>query len=133
MKSANPEKRSFTRVPFQSEAIVKSSDKTILCDLQNLSLNGLFLKTSEKIPVREPVELEILLSGSSSELSICLQGIVVRETEEGVAVQFQKMDLDSFIHLRNVVAYNCEDQTGIMEEFSRYIEKNRAAERETSS
>jgi len=129
---AGEEKRSFTRIPFQSEAIVKCSQKTLVCDLENLSLNGLLLKTPEPISVNEPVELEILLSGSSSELSISLQGIVVRQAEEGVAVQFRKMDLDSFIHLKNVVSYNCGGQADVMEEFSRYIERKREEQGENS-
>jgi hypothetical protein len=111
------ERRSFTRVLFQTEALIEYDGKSIRTSIENMSLKGMFLKTTEDIPVNKSLDMKILLSGSSSELSIKLKGKIIRREVNGLAAQFDGMDLDSFIHLKNVIAYNAEDQDKIMDEF----------------
>jgi len=41
----------------------------------------------------------------------------VFEDSDGVALQFAQVDLDSFVHLKNIVAYNSGGEDKIMEEF----------------
>ena len=113
------EKRNFTRVVFRSEAIVKSKDESLNGEIENLSLNGMLMKVPERLPVDEPVEVEVYLSGTSSELSMRMEGRVSRHSEEGLAVHFTGMNLDSFIHLRNIIAYNEGDEQKVMDEFYR--------------
>ncbi len=36
---------------------------------------------------------------------------------EGVAIWFDEMGLDAFVHLRNIVSYNAGNPDGIMAEF----------------
>lgn len=119
------EKRNFTRVLFQTEAVVGFADREIRGEIENLSMNGMFLLTSEKVTENEALEIKISLSGASSELSIDLKGTVVRQTPRGVAIQFKEMDLDSFIHLKNTVAYNRGDENEIMEEVYKFIERKK--------
>jgi hypothetical protein len=122
------EKRNCTRVLFQSEATVLYKDKTLRGEVENLSLNGLFLRVDDKIPLNEVVEVEMLLSGASSKLSINLQGLVVRQDDNGLAIQLMGMDLDSFIHFKNVIAYITGDEREIMDEFHKYVaHRNRGA------
>lgn len=116
------EKRNFTRVHFETEATVFFRGTKIRGEVRDLSLKGLFLETSESIPPGESLEIKISLSGASSELSIRLKGTSVRQEHDGVAVGFQEMDLDSFIHLRNTIAYNRVDEEEVMDEVFRFIE-----------
>ena len=118
------EKRQFTRVVFQSEAIVKAKDKTLKGEIGNLSLNGIFLNAPGALPVSEPVEVEIYLSGSTSELALKMEGTVLRDSPEGLAIQFKGMSLDSFIHLKNIISYNRGDEEKVMEEFYEYMRFN---------
>ena len=111
------EKRKHKRVPFQAEAVVRDRDLTVSGKIENLSMKGLFLKAAAADVGTGPLEVTILLSGSSSKLSIELTGKVVRKTENGMALQFLEMDLDSFIHLKNVVLYNSEDADAILDEY----------------
>jgi hypothetical protein len=115
------EKRNCTRVLFQSEAIVLYKDQTLRGKVENLSLNGLFLRVDDKIPLNEVVEIEILLSGASSKLSVNLQGMVVRQDEDGMAIQLIGMDLDSFIHFKNIITYITGEEREIMNEFHKYV------------
>ncbi len=119
------EKRNFTRVLYQSEAIVKCKELVVQGEISNLSLNGMFVNTTEQFPMDESVDIKILLSGASSELQIDLKGKVVRREDDGVGIQFKEMDLDSFIHLKNVIAYNRGDENEVMEELYAYMKRCR--------
>jgi hypothetical protein len=115
------EKRNCTRVLFQSEAILLYKDQTLRGKVENLSLNGMFLRVDDKIPPNEVVEIEILLSGASSKLSVNLQGMVVRQDEDGMAIQLIGMDLDSFVHFKNIITYITGEEREIMNEFHKYV------------
>lgn len=121
------EKRELTRVAFNIEAAVKYGDQTFTGKVENLSLNGMFIQTAGKVKPRDTVEITIHLAGETSELEVNLTGTVIRTTPEGIGLQFQKVDLDSFIHLRNIVAYNSEDEDKVMEEFFKFINHKSAA------
>ena len=118
------EKRHFTRVLFQTEAIVRSGSKTLRGEIGNLSLKGMFLNVPGGVPVNESVEVEILLSGSTSELALKMEGTVIRDSPEGLAIQFKGMSLDSFIHLKNIISYNRGDEEQVMEEFYEHMRFN---------
>ena len=120
------EKRNFTRIIFQSEAVVRYNDEIIEGDIGNLSLRGMLFLTSHELPAGSLITIKILLSGSSSELSVNLRGRVVRCFQGTLAVEFQEMDLDSFIHLKNIILYNTGDDQEVEEEFHRYLQSKPA-------
>lgn len=111
------EKRNNTRVVYNVSALLNYQDKKIKCSVENLSLNGILLKSDEEIPKDTDVNIEIILEGTSSQLSINLEGIVVRSEKSETAVEFKSVDLDSFIHLKNIVVYNEGSEEKIMKEF----------------
>ncbi|MBN2040888.1 MAG: PilZ domain-containing protein [Spirochaetes bacterium] len=111
------EKRTNTRILFNVTALVKYKEKEIKCSVENLSLNGILVKTDENIPVGEEVNINILMEGSTSHLTINLEGIVKRSDDSEMAAAFKSMDLDSFIHLKNIIVYNEGDEEKIMKEF----------------
>ena len=117
--------RHFTRVPFKTEALVKSSKNVVSGEVENLSLNGMFLKTTEKLDIEDDVDIGISLMGTSSELSIKIKGTIVRHEDKGMAIQFSMkgLDVDSFVHLRNIIAYNRGEQDAVMEEYFSYLNK----------
>jgi hypothetical protein len=120
------EKRKHQRVPFRAEATVKKKSIVINGRVDNLSMRGMFINTEARLTDNDEVEIIILLTGSSSQLSIDLTGTVVRQTETGIAIVFKEMDLDSFIHLRNVVSYNSMDADEIMDEYLQSIESRQS-------
>jgi hypothetical protein len=118
MKSAlgkKMENRYNARVPFHVHAVVKIKDQIIDGEVENLSTGGLLFKTTVDMPLNEPVAVKILLYGTSSHLALDITGKVVRKSGDGTAIQFTELDLDSFIHLRNIVSRNAEDEKIIQE------------------
>ena len=115
------ERRKFRRVPFEVTAAVQTGMVNISGVVHNLSMSGMFLATAKTVEGDNPLDISIMLSGASSMLSLRLKGRLVRQTEDGIAVEFQEMDLDSFIHLRNIVAQNSSDPDAVYEEYCQSI------------
>jgi hypothetical protein len=119
------EKRSFARIPFQTKAIVRSKDATVIGIVENLSLAGIFLKTPEKLRINRIVKIELLFTGTSSQLSILLNGKIMRHENTGMAIQFKNVDMDAFLHLKNLISYNTNQMDKLNEEFEKFVKKKR--------
>jgi hypothetical protein len=111
------EKRRNTRVAFEVGAVVKYKRKVIKGNVINLSLNGILLKTETVIPEDSKVKVGISMEGTTSKLLVNIDGVVVRSNISETAVTFNAIDLDSFIHLKNIIIYNEGDEEKIMQEF----------------
>ncbi|MBN2159626.1 MAG: PilZ domain-containing protein [Spirochaetes bacterium] len=114
------EKRNNVRVPFHVRSVIKHDDKVIEGEVSNLSTGGMLFKTAEKIGVDESVQISIYLYGSSSHLALNITGKVVRSTGGGIALRFTELDLDSFIHLKNIVSRNALDDEKKIKEFREF-------------
>ncbi len=121
--------RNFSRVDFTIAAKVVAGDRSLTGTVENLSLNGVFVKTDEKLPVDEQVHIDVTLSGISPDLVLSLSGVVVRVTEEGMALKFQKVDLDTFTHLKNIISYKSGNADKVMDELMDYIDRKLAAKK----
>lgn len=107
------ENRNFTRVIFCECASIKHDSQMFFGDIKNVSLQGLFIKTTQKIPLHTPVEVTVYNSQNSS---IYLNASVVRCEDAGLGIQICGMDVNSFVHLRNAVTMHCNDHNLIMKE-----------------
>jgi hypothetical protein len=108
-------KRKFSRVEFKIVATVKHGQRQFVGAVNNLSLSGIFLVTDQRIPIGEIVAILIALD-DQPENSVEMTGKVARVTEGGIAFNFDKIDYDSFIHLKNLVALNSGDEGKIQDE-----------------
>lgn len=118
--------RQFSRVRFRIGATIKTADRQFQGKVENLSMRGLFLVTEERLPFGEQVEITMVLSGTSPELILDLNGTVSRITENGLGFFFDKIDLDSYTHLKNIIAYNIDDAGKVMEEVFQSIDEKMA-------
>lgn len=124
------EKRKFERVDLRTEAVVRHRDVTFRGEVENLSLKGLFVRTNQKIPLHEKVDVAMFFHGSSSELSFSLEASVVRATDEGIGLNFRKIDIDSLVRSDVTATVGGSDRQRVIEEFYGYAENNDAAEEE---
>ncbi|MBT1072060.1 PilZ domain-containing protein [Pelotalea chapellei] len=108
--------RKFSRVDFKINTSISTANRIFTAEVQNLSMNGMFIKTSEHLTIDEAVDITMTLTGSYPEISLGFQGKVCRITEVGVGFHFEKIDLDSYTHLKNIIAYNIDDSEKVMEE-----------------
>jgi hypothetical protein len=119
--------RKFSRVHFQVDATVTAADRRFHGEVENLSMNGMFMVTGEQLQPGEPVNISIILSGVSPEIQVRISGTVSRIVENGIGFTFEKTDLDSYTHLKNIVAYNTDDADKILEELHHAIDEKTAA------
>lgn len=121
------ERRQFTRVPFVQRAIIEGGGQTATGVVSNLSLNGLFLESEDKLDESGTYTIKIMLSQDVMDIAINLKGTVVRCTEGGIAMMFEMdgIDVESFTLLRTVLSYNSGDPDLVMREFTSYLDKQR--------
>ena len=111
-------RRKRTRVDFTTKVVLKTESDliTVNADSADISLKGIFIKTEDKIIPGTRCDIEILLSGTSSRLSLNIKGVIVHQRKDGLGVNFESMDVDSHFHLKNIVMYNADDPDEIEKE-----------------
>ncbi len=117
------EKRTFARIPFKTKAIVRQKDATVIGIVENLSLAGIFLKTPERLRLKRLVKIELLFTGTSSQISIILDGKITRHENVGMGIEFRNLDLDAFFHLKNLINYNTDKIDKVKKEFQKLAEE----------
>lgn len=115
--------RKFSRVPFHVVATITAGSRSFQGAVENLSMNGMFMETVERLAEGEPVEIVISLAGTEPEIRVAFSGRAARLTEHGIAFCFEKVELDSYTHLKNIIAYNMADPEKVMEEIYSSIEE----------
>ncbi len=104
------ERRRFSRIPFRVKAEMTADDAFYSVDsIDSLSVGGCLLPIKADIKLGTGCNVRILLTGTSSELVIRIDGEINRCTPEGVAIKFTRIDPDSLIHLQNIILYNSPD------------------------
>ena len=99
------EKRAANRIRFESQITIRTDDQTIeaTADSRNISLKGIYLTPRKKIALGAHCTLAITLTGEGSQMIVTIPGRVCRHDDQGMAVAFLDMDVDSFVHLKNLV------------------------------
>lgn len=112
------EKRKRTRVHFKTQVTLRTEELEIEAEAnsKDISLKGIFVNTKEKIPAGTPCDIEIMLTGTSTELALSIKGTIIRQEPSGLGIAFDSMDVDSYFHLKNIVMYNASDPEDIEKE-----------------
>lgn len=107
------ERRKHSRVGFATRIDVRvaSGQNTISlkANSRDLSLKGIFVKTRERFPLETGCKVDIYLTGGVEEIKLEIQGRTVRQTDDGIGIVFESMDVDTYTHLKNIVYYNSGD------------------------
>lgn len=114
------EKRNYQRVNFSINTYLEHEDVSYLVKVLNISLNGMLLETPENIDIEINAisKIKLLVTEDPPEVEINLEGTVIRKEGCHIGIRIDNIDLDSFINLRNIVAYNSGNYDKIMEEFN---------------
>ncbi len=102
------DQRTRTRIRFETTAILQIDDQNIAAHTssRDISLDGIFLRTGETIPINASCLVIITITGASSILTLRIKGRTIRRDHTGVAVRFTEFELDSFAYLKNIVLNN---------------------------
>ena len=115
------DKRRFTRIPFTVKAEVRAANVLYsIEEFSNLSIGGCLVPITAQLESGTECQVEVLLSGTSSELTLRVEGEVVRSLPESVAIRFTRIDPDSLFHLQNIIRHNAQDPDKIEAEISEH-------------
>ncbi|NTV48886.1 MAG: PilZ domain-containing protein [Geobacteraceae bacterium] len=121
--------RKFSRVHFNVGATIRIDDRQFQGAVENLSMTGMFMLTNEQLTEGKVADITIILTGTLPEIAVNFTGVVTRIAEDGVGFTFEKMDLDSYTHLKNIIAYNIDDSDKVMEEIGHSIDEKFASDK----
>jgi PilZ domain-containing protein len=105
--------RYFTRVNYSVAASIMYDDDVIMCNTDNLSLHGMYLKTYHDLPLNVPVHVTV---HHSSQSSFKVNAHVVRKEANGVGLKITSLNAKSFAQLRDIVAEKCDDYMKVLTE-----------------
>ncbi len=112
-----PGSRTFTRVPVHVRAEYRvPGNPTVSGRVEDLSLNGLLLETTDEPEVGAKAAVEIILESGTSEIRIHADAEVRRAGEGTVAFHFDRVHGDDFEHLEKLVLFNAEDARRVEQE-----------------
>lgn len=125
-KQTDPEnpvggKRRFTRVPFDVRTRIEIEGQSHSADrIYNLSVGGCLLPL-EILPEKgAPCRVEIQIGGTRTDVSVRVEGEIIRSGEGTVAVKFLRIDPDSLFHLQNIILYNASNPEEVEKEIDRH-------------
>ncbi len=123
------DRRRFLRVSYSvSATLTDEKGNQVSGDIKNLSLKGAFVESNDEMDIGSSVKIAINVVSLSSSLNLNLKGEVVRKDHKGIGVEFTEMDIDSFVHLKSIVALNHGDLDIIEDEFHKFL-KNKIQKR----
>jgi len=105
--------RQFTRVNYSVGASIAYDSEVYFCNTGNLSLRGMYLKTEHALPLNIPVNVTIY---NSNRTSLKVNACVVWIKEDGVGLQINNLNVDSFVQLRDIVTEYSNDRGAILQE-----------------
>ena len=100
------EKRDRTRLQVDARVVLHAENKAFFLDgkTRDISMKGLYAKVDFGFPVGTKCQVEIILTGETSEMTMKLAGTIVRREEGGCGVVFES-DLEWWpifaMHLAN--------------------------------
>ncbi len=106
-KNVAQNSREFTRIPIHLLVEVKSGEVVIKTDkTTDLSMKGIGVLTDQMLPLDAECSVLIFLGDGNTGMNINVQGKVIRSTDSQMAIEFTKIDLDSYEYLQNLVMHN---------------------------
>ena len=105
--------RIFTRVNCSIGASISYDNDVIMCNTDNLSLHGMYLKTEYDLPLNVPVNVTV---HHSSQSSFKVNAHVVRKEANGVGLKITDLNVGSFVQLRDIVAEKSKDHMKVLTE-----------------
>jgi hypothetical protein len=113
------EKRKHKRVKFEILAVLYHNLMEYRGQVINLSMRGALIEIDEElnIAIDSKLDVTLLIIGVSSTLKINFKGTLARKDGNFLGFKIDYTDIDSFIHLKNIIAYNSGDFDKIMDEF----------------
>lgn len=106
------DKRRYFRLHFKRKVQLEfSSDFYDKCQVQNISLGGMFVKGNFSHKVDDQCSVTIVHKSKTTYLTFRAKAKIVRRTDEGIALQFISMSFESLVLLELILLYEPRDDS----------------------
>ncbi len=112
--------RAFTRVNASTKATICLGNQTVHGIATNVSLQGLYVRIQRHIPLHHPIR--VMLVPQQSEQIQADAEVVWLDQSGGMGIQINRIDVNSFVNLRNFIARQQVDFNDIMMETYKMID-----------
>lgn len=116
--------REFTRINISEWGTITYQNETFGGQIENISLKGLFIQTSQQLPLHVPVEAKV---HHSIDKSLDFNATVVRLDDNGLGLLINSMDVDSLVYLKKLLAEHSGDQDKVNQEISKVVQQMQEA------
>jgi hypothetical protein len=116
-------KRLFSRVNFVVQAEVVWNDQVFQGELHNISLKGALLNFPGDCPLKLNEDCLLRFNLADSDIRLEFKAQLVHAHEGDYGFTFISEDLDTMIHLRNLLELNLGDDVQILNELPFMIRK----------
>ena len=104
-----PERRKFTRIPFDAFARLLFTAGTFDSVIIDISLKGVLLKRPENLTLNPGDPVQVVIHGSNDSFTISISATLEHMEEDTLGLRFTEIDIDSATHLRRLVELNLGD------------------------
>jgi len=110
--------REFSRIEVGIRVEINREGKdTFKAIAHDVSLNSVCIRSNEAFDANEPCDVKIIL-GEEDPIVIEASGCAVRSDGEYIAIQFDKLDMEGYSHLKKLILYNTHDSDQVEDEFN---------------
>ena len=77
---------------------------------KDLSTKGIYINTDQPFEPGTSCSIKIHLTGGTEKIELPIQASITRQTDKGMAIVFNSMDVGTYVHLKNIVQYNSREE-----------------------
>lgn len=115
-------KRRFSRVSFAEKSIVESGGSIFEVDILNISLKGALVQFMEAVNCQCGDCWKLSFHLGNSDIKMEFKAVVVHASGNLAGVKFMETDLNTMIHLRNLMEARTMDPDKVRNELDFLIE-----------
>jgi hypothetical protein len=116
------EKRRFSRIKVSEKSIITRNNQSVEADLLDISLKGAMIRTEKPLDCGQGNRWSLIHRLSGSDIVMQFTAEVVHVRGDVVGVKFVETDLDTMIHLRNLLEARTMDPEQVRNELDFLID-----------
>ncbi len=111
--------RQYSRSKVSIAATLTPEDgESFGVEVVDLSMGGVFIHSDKMLDAGSRCKVNMLLGHFKHELPIIADAIVIRTLENGIALRFESVKLESIPGMQNIIVDHAEDSDQAVMEFS---------------
>lgn len=116
-KNITPERRQYTRIPFNAEILMQSGNEEWTCNLLDISLNGMLVEPPHDMNINpnNPCAVALFLS---DDVIINIRVRIRHTAADRWGLEFINIDVESLQHLRHLLESHLQDNDLINRELA---------------